>query len=177
MITANDVLRDGFGRVADELPGVVEGLTVEQLCWQPDPAANHIAWLVWHIGRCEDAQLAAIARRPEVYVDGWADRFGLPYDVREIGYQHTAAEVRAFVLRDPQLLVDYYAAVHAATGQILDGVADDELSQLVDDPYQVSVGTRIVSIINDITQHLGQASYLRGLLVRGSAADIAEPGN
>lgn len=167
-MSAVGVLRDGFGRVADELPGVLEGLSAEQLLWQPDSEANHLAWLVWHIGRCEDAQMAVIGHADEVYAAGWVGRFDLPYDPREIGYQHTGEQVRAFTLSEPRLLAEYYAAVHTSTERILDALSDEDLSNLVDDPYRVNVGTRIVSIINDITQHLGQASYLRGLLLRGA---------
>ena len=46
----------------------------------------------------------------------------------------------------------------------------EELDRLIDfrwDP-PVSVGVRIVSVINDAMQHAGQANYLRGLLERGA---------
>ena len=61
---------------------------------------------------------------------------------------------------------DHGAAVHAATLETLDGLTATDLERLVDDPYRVPIGVRLVSIINDITQHLGQIGYLRGL-VRG----------
>ena len=53
-----------------------------------------------------------------------------------------------------------------ATLETLDGLTATDLERLVDDPYRVPIGVRLVSIINDITQHLGQIGYLRGL-VRG----------
>ena len=40
MTTAVDILRDSFERVADDLPAALEGLTAEQLLWQPAPAAS-----------------------------------------------------------------------------------------------------------------------------------------
>lgn len=158
------ILRDGFNRVADDLPASLAGLSSEQLLWQPQPQANHIAWLAWHIGRCEDAQLAALAGQPEVYPDGWAARFGLPYAPAEIGYGHSAEQVRAFRLPEPTLLSDYYRAVHTATERILDELSEDDLDRQVKDSFQVSVGVRLVSVVNDITQHLGQIDYLRGLI-------------
>lgn len=161
---AFDILHDGFDRVSAELPDALAGLSVDVLTWQPTPQANSIGWLAWHIGRCEDAQMAVIGGTSEVYADGWAERFDLPYPATDIGYGQSAEQVRAFRVDEPQLLSDYYAAVAAATRQILSGLAPDDLDELVDDPYQVSVGVRLVSIINDITQHLGQISYLRGLL-------------
>jgi len=88
----------------------------------------------------------------------------LPYGANETGYGNSPEQVRAFRVADPAVLVDYYAAVHAATLRMLDGLASRDLDRLVDDPFRVSIGVRLVSIINDITQHLGQIGYLRGLL-------------
>jgi hypothetical protein len=33
----------------------------------------------------------------------------------------------------------------------------------------VSLAVRLVSVVNEVNQHLGQAAYLRGLLERGHA--------
>ncbi|MGB3955715.1 MAG: DinB family protein [Brooklawnia sp.] len=162
---AIEVLRDGFGRVAETLPRHLAGLDAELLLWQPKPEANSIGWLAWHIGRCEDAQVAAIAGEPDVYSQqGWVDRVDLPYRDHEIGYGHTPAQVREFRITDPALLTDYYAAVHEATLRLLADLTADDLDRLVDDPFQVSVGVRLVSVVNDVTQHLGQIGYLRGLI-------------
>lgn len=161
---ALDILRDGFSRVVDELPDALAGLSADDLTWRPTPDANSIGWLAWHIGRCEDAQMAVIGGTPEVYPDGWAAKFDLPYELADIGYGQNAEQVRAFRVTDPQLLTDYYAAVADATSTILAGLTTADLDALVDDPYQVTVGVRLVSIVNDVTQHLGQISYLRGLL-------------
>lgn len=161
---AIDILRDGFGRVAETLPKYLAGLDTDLLAWQPKPDANSIGWLAWHIARCEDAQVAAIAGAEDVYQQGWVERFALPYGANETGYGHRPEQVRAFRVADPAVLVDYYAAVHAATLKMLDGLASRDLDRLVDDPFRVSIGVRLVSIINDITQHLGQIGYLRGLL-------------
>ena len=167
MTAAVDILRDSFERVADDLPAALEGLTAEQLLWQPAPAANHIAWLAWHIGRCEDAQIAPIGAVPQVYQDGWAKRFALPSGPSATGYGQSIEQVRAFPLTDPSLFTVYSAAGHAATQRVLDGLSDDDLSSTVEDSYRVTVAVRLVSIVNDITQHLGQIGYLRGLIEKG----------
>ncbi|WP_341728068.1 DinB family protein [Brooklawnia sp.] len=164
MTTAIDILRDGFGRIADELPTTLDGLTTEELLWQPAEGANHIAWLAWHIGRCEDAQIAPIGGVPEVYRDGWVERFGLPYEPSAIGYGQSAEQMQAFRLKDPSVLTGYYAAVHAATEQILDGLSDEDLNRAVDEAYQTTCAVRLVSIMIDVSQHLGQIGYLRGLV-------------
>ena len=104
---------------------------------------------------------------PQVYQDGWAKRFALPSGPSATGYGQSIEQVRAFPLTDPSLFTGYYAAVHAATQRVLDGLSDDDLSSTVEDSYRVTVAVRLVSIVNDITQHLGQIGYLRGLIEKG----------
>lgn len=163
---ALEILTDAFARVDEEVPALVDGLSTDQLLWQPDPGANHLAWLLWHIGRGEDSQMAALGKRSQVYASGWAARFRLPYGNGATGYGQTAEQVRAFRLDDPALLTGYYRAVHQATASILGTLTPESLDDLVDDPFHVTVGVRLVSIVNDATQHLGQAAYLHGLVVR-----------
>ena len=92
----------------------------------------------------------AIAGEPDVYSQqGWVDRVDLPYRDHEIGYGHTPAQVREFRITDPALLTDYYAAVHEATLRLLADLTADDLDRLVDDPFQVSVGVRLVSVVNE----------------------------
>ena len=169
MTTATDVLRDAFGRVHDELPGIVSELSTDQLLWRPDPEANHLGWLVWHLARVQDDHLAALAEADQVWTaHGWADRFGLPYPTDALGYGQSAAEVGAFRLEDPSLLTGYHAAVHDLTLSVLDGLDEASLDRVVDPHWDppVTAAARLVSVVNDITQHLGQAAYLRGLVER-----------
>ncbi|CAA9360101.1 MAG: hypothetical protein AVDCRST_MAG47-106 [uncultured Nocardioidaceae bacterium] len=171
-ITATDVLRDAFGRVHEAIPSVVIDLTPDELLWRPDPDANHVAWLVWHLARVQDDHLAGLAGVEQVWTSGgWAERFGLPYDTDALGYGQSAEEVGAFRLEDPALLTGYHAATHELTESVLDGFdARDEasLAEVVDRRWDppVTAAVRLVSVVNDTTQHLGQAAYLRGLLER-----------
>ena len=59
----------------------------------------------------------------------------------EAGSGHTADDVDAFDVDGPAVLTEYHHAVHQPT-------------------------LRVISAINDITQRLGQAAYVRGLLNR-----------
>lgn len=166
------VLAECFERVRDELPAVLEGLTAEELLWQPDPSANSIGWLVWHLARVQDDHLAGVARglgRPvdQVWAD-WEGRYGLPYESADIGYGHSAQDVAAFDVGDSGLLLGYLAAVHERTAEVLGQVRDEELATVVDtyDGEPITAQVRLVSVVGDITQHQGQAAYLRGLLER-----------
>lgn len=162
-----DILRDGFGRVNEVVPGVVAGLTTAELLWRADRDANSIAWLLWHLGRVQDAQVADLAGLPDVWRSaGWYERLELPYPAHASGYGHTSAEVGQFRLRDPQLLTGYWDAVHEMTLRVL--ATERDLERIVDTNWDppVTAAVRWVSILNDVTQHVGQASFVRGLVLR-----------
>lgn len=166
---ALDLLRDAFGRVHDEVPTIVSGLSVDELLWRPDAEANPMAWLVWHLARVQDDHLAGVAEVEQVWTrDGWADRFALPYDTADLGYGQSAEEVAAFRLEDPSLLTGYHEAVHELTLSVLDDLDEASLGRVVDPHWDppVTVAVRLVSVVNDTTQHLGQVAYVRGLLAR-----------
>jgi hypothetical protein len=169
MTSANDILRDGFDRVHGLVPTVVDGLGVEELLWRPDPDANSIAWLVWHLTRVQDDHLAGVAGAEQVYTSaGWHDRLGLPYDPAAIGYGQSSEEVGAFVLADPAYLTGYHEQVHATTSAVLDALDDAALERVVDASFDppVTAAVRLVSVLNDTAQHVGQAAYVRGLVER-----------
>jgi hypothetical protein len=158
---------DGFGRIAETLPAIVDGLSVDDLLWRPYDGANSIAWILWHIGRMEDAQIAPLAGTDEVWTrDGWVERFGLPYRPRAMGYGQSSAEVAAFRLEDPTLLTGYYQAVHAATLELVETLSEEDLARVVDEHWDppVTVAVRLVSVVDDAAQHIGQAAYVKGLL-------------
>lgn len=169
---ALEVLRDGFGRVAENLPSVVEGIDADTVNGQPAPGHNSIGWLLWHLARIEDAQVAALATSlglpggGQVWDDGWYERFGLPYPREAHGYGMDQADVDRFRLADPTLLSGYYAGVHRATLALLDHLDEQQLDEVVDEDYDppVTAGVRLVSVLDDVAQHVGQAAYLKGLL-------------
>jgi hypothetical protein len=145
---------------------VVEGLDEDALHWRADPDANPIAWLVWHLTRVQDDHLAGVADRDQVWTsEGFAGRLALPYDDGDIGYGQSSDQVGAFRASASDLL-DYHAATHRMTEEVL--AAGVDLDRVVDERWDppVTAAVRLVSVVNDITQHLGQAAYVRGLLER-----------
>lgn len=164
----SELMTDALGRVREQVPAVVGGLSVEDLAWRPDPEANSIAWLVWHLSRIEDDHVAHVAGREQVWLeDGWVDRFGLPFDRRAHGYGMSAADV-AQVRVGADLLSGYYDAVAGRTATYLATLKPENLDRVVDDAWDppVTLGVRLVSVVNEVNAHLGQAQYVRGLLER-----------
>lgn len=161
------ILADGYGRLPGTIEAAVRDLTPEQLCWAPAPGANPIGWLVWHLTRVQDSHITEITGGEQVYVTGdRAARFGLTADPSDTGYGHTAAQVAAVRPESWQALVDYYGAVHERTTGLLETLTPADLDRIVDRAWDppVTLGVRLVSILDDDIQHAGQAAYVRGLL-------------
>jgi uncharacterized damage-inducible protein DinB len=166
------VLADAFERVREGVRRVTDGLGAEALAYRPDPDANSIAWLVWHATRVHDDHVSEIAGADQIWVaDGWAERFDLPFDPADTGYGHSSEQVGAVRPDGPALLVGYHEAVAERTFAYLQTVDAADLDRIIDDRWDppVSVGVRLVSVVDDQTQHLGQAAYVRGMLERRAA--------
>ncbi len=164
-----DLLVDGYGRIRETVHAAVDGLTGAELTERLDPDANSIAWLVWHLSRVQDDHVAAVAGLEQVYsAGGWAERFAFPFPGGAIGYGHSSADVAAVRVDDPALLVGYYDAVHDQTLGYLRGLSAADLDRVVDERWDppVTLGVRLVSVLDDDLQHAGQAAFVRGVLER-----------
>ncbi len=167
-MNAAEVLADAFGRIGEEVHDAVAGLTVEQLAERIAPEANTIAWLIWHLTRVQDDHVAEVAGTEQVWTtQWWFERFGLPFSPPATGYGQTPAEV-AQVRVAADLLTGYYDAVAERTLEFVRGLTDADLDRVVDDRWDpaVTLGVRLVSVIGDDEQHVGQAAYVRGILLR-----------
>lgn len=165
---SKDVLIDAFGRVHDAVHGAVEGLSPDQLTFRIDAEANTIAWLVWHLTRVQDDHVSEVAEVEQVWTaESWVDRFGLSFDRADTGYGHASGEVAA-VRADASMLLGYYDAVHGHTAEYLSKLTDGDLDRVVDTRWDppVTLGVRLVSVIEDDLQHAGQAAFVRGIVLR-----------
>ncbi|MCU1457288.1 MAG: hypothetical protein JWL73_1380 [Actinomycetia bacterium] len=162
----SEVLTESFDRVRGAVPRVVDGLDVDALTFRPKSGANSIAWLVWHLTRIQDDHVADLAGREQVWTEGgFAARFGLPFGDGATGYGQSSDDVAAVRL-DAEKLVSYHDAVADRTQEFLIGVDESTLDRVVDRSWDppVTEGVRLVSVVSDCLQHVGQAAYVRGLL-------------
>jgi uncharacterized damage-inducible protein DinB len=163
-----ELLGDSLGRVRDEVADLVTGLDVDQLAWRPDDTANSMAWLLWHLTRVEDDHVAEVAGIEQVWTgSGWYDRFALPFPPEVHGWGQTTEEVGR-VRVDGDLLAGYHAATAAQAIEYVRTLTPADLDRIVDERWDppVSLGVRLVSVVNEVNQHVGQAAYLRGLVER-----------
>jgi uncharacterized damage-inducible protein DinB len=167
-MSSRDLLMDAFERIRDAVHPAVNALSFEELTFRLDAESNSIAWLVWHLTRIQDDHLADLAGRAQVWTEnGWVERFGLPLDPCDTGYGHGPDE-SAQVAAEGSLLLGYFEDVHERSLQFVGSLDEAGLSRVVDPNWDppVTVSIRLVSVIADDLQHIGQAAYVRGILQR-----------
>jgi uncharacterized damage-inducible protein DinB len=169
-MNVDGLLADAFERINEGVHAVADGLSQEELEARPGPKANTIEWLVWHIARVQDDHVSDLAGREQVWLSqGFADRFHLPLDAHDTGYGNTTKEVGRVRGVPAGDLLAYCDAVHEQTLDVLGGLTTAELDRVVDTQWDppVTLAVRLVSVIADNLQHVGQAAYVRGLLRQG----------
>jgi Protein of unknown function (DUF664) len=168
-MTSPDLLADAFSRIREAVEEAVLGLTPAQLAYRPDPGANSIGWLVWHLTRIQDDHIAGVAQAEQVWDSGqWAKRFGLPPGSRDTGYGHGPESVAVVRPESSEVLLAYYDAVHEKTTRYVANLTEEDYGRIVDRRWDppVTLAVRLVSVISDDLQHAGQAAYLRGMIER-----------
>lgn len=165
---STDLVADAFERIRDAVHPAVNGLTTEELAFRPDGESNSIAWLIWHLARVQDHHVAGLDGSEEVWTaEGWSERFALPLPEGDTGYGHDLEQM-ASVTADAHSLLGYFEDVHAKTIGLVRSLSAEALDRVTDPTYDppVTAGTRLVSVIADDLQHVGQAAYVRGIVQR-----------
>ncbi|PWB97205.1 mycothiol transferase [Salinibacterium hongtaonis] len=169
MSSATAVLADSYGRVRESVLHVTRGLTADQLSYRVDGEANSIAWLIWHLTRVQDDHVADAMGAEQVWTArGFAQDFGLPFPPSATGYGQSADEVAAVQGVSVDQLVAYHEAVCARTLEFIAILSDDDLDRVIDTSWDppVTLAVRLVSVIADDLQHVGQAAFIRGVTER-----------
>ena len=165
-----ELLVDSFNRVHELVEELTGGWDEAVAGFRPDAEANPVSWLLWHLTRVQDDHVADLAGAAQVW-PAWRDRFALPFDDDATGYGQSPQEVGQ--VRVPgELLAGYHADVHAMSLRYVRQVDADQLSRVVDESWDppVTASVRLVSVLGDALQHLGQAAYVAGLAQRAGAS-------
>ncbi|WP_316670126.1 hypothetical protein [uncultured Propionibacterium sp.] len=149
-----DLIKDAFSRIADELPGRLEGMSARSLLHRAQRQGNSVSWLAFTMARRQDRLFARIGGTAQVWDQGWRERFDLPESAE-------TAEDERFRVVDVELLNGYYRAVAAASAGVLESGAAENLDRVLEGGR--SVGSSLVDLLNEITKDMGQIAFLRGL--------------
>lgn len=155
---------------------LVDGLTPEQLRWQPEGHNTSIIFAMWHAYRaCDELLHGLVMQRASVFsTDGWARR--LPIEktgVTPFGNGMSREQIGALEF-DAGEVVAYANAVGASIGAYVTTMSDVDAAEEVRLPFfagvypNVDVMTRAETIaffaIGHTSEHLGEVQYIKGLL-------------
>ena len=155
---------------------LVQGLTPEQLAWQPEGHDTSIIFAIWHAYRAEDDLIhGMVMQRPSVFASqGWAELlpvaqtgttpFGNGLSREQIGGLHL----------DIDALLAYAKAVGASEIAYVDSIGDEEAAAEVRLPFFTGVypGVDVLSkaetiaffAIGHTSEHLGEVQFVKGLM-------------
>ena len=135
MLTS-EILTDAYSRIPGLVHMAADDLSAKGLAFRPEPDANSVAWLVWHLTRIQDHHVSEIAARDQAYVaGGWADRLLMAPDPDETGHGHTSDQVASIRPGSADDLLGYHDAVISRTMEYLprvDGEANSTASSIGD---------------------------------------------
>ena len=160
---------DAYGRIREDVQQVLDGLDAQFIGARLDADANSIAWLIWHLTRVQDDHMAAAFGVEQVWTaQDWAEKFALSFPVADHGYGHTSAQVQELSGIGADLLAGYHEATWRQTVALVGQVTAEDLDRIVDTLWTpaVTLGVRLVSVLDDNLQHVGQAAFIRGCLER-----------
>ena len=162
----SDLLVEVLQRIQSDLTEVLADVTADELRFRPEgQGTRSVGWRGTSPGSPTSRSPRSSGAEPVWTAEGWVARFGLPVDPFDTGYGHSFEEVDAATCADRQLLVGYARATFQACRELLDRLDDEEWEQVIDCSYRppVTVRVRVVSVIGDCWQHIGQAPYAVGL--------------
>ncbi len=167
MSAFKDAIKSGLDEYYGKLKQTVEGLTPDELLWQPGPESNHILWTVWHMARVSDrwANQTVLGGEELWTRDGWAERLGMPAD--RYGRGETPDQVRDFPPVDIELVLNYFDEAHASLLAMIDGLDPSDLARDVYAAYRgdsLNIGWILGHVLAEESQHLGQVAYIRGMI-------------
>ena len=97
----------------------------------------------------------------------WSGRCNRQTDPGDMGFGDNSEGVTAFKSPDVETLLEYHRAVMERSQRYIDTLSAADLDRELNEPrFQPlpTVGVRLVSVMSDNLQHIGQIAYLRGLL-------------
>jgi DinB superfamily len=178
MMTAVDWIRTEVTRLHGMLDKAIADLTVEQLHAVPagHPAANTIAWSLWHCVRTEDNVVRFVLqdRRPTVWAEGgYAERLGLPPVAQGTGM--SAADAQALRIRDVALFREYMKATQASTEELFTKATPGSFDKVVTvKPLGEMPAFRVIGqvIVGHGFTHVGQIELVRTLVGAAPAVGV-----
>ena len=162
----NDFIIDILNHTKESVTRAVDGLTPEELAFQPDKECNSIGFLLWHQARAEDSLInGMVQQKPQVWTsENWYQKMKVTENPEDDGWGYTAEQIAAFPVPELKDLLDYAGAVRAKTVEYLQGMIASDFDKVTKAPFgELTIGQMLSLTMCELNQHTGQIAYLRGL--------------
>ncbi len=163
-----EFLMDTLERGQERFLETLEQMTVAETNTMPNPLIKSVTWLIWHSSRVLDYQISPLAGLPQLYeAAGFKERFNLDLPDDTEDWRHTPEEAAKVVVKDKHILIDYLQASMDRTRAYFANLEEERLADVVDRSWTPAVtrAVRLVSTVDDIVMHSGQAVYTRRLVI------------
>lgn len=157
----------GVNEAFEKLNQALDGLSDDELRWQPTLESNSIDWLVWHMARVEDNLVNVVLQAHESIWerDGWSGRLGIYYSGAGAGM--TMDEIREMGRIDVAVVMEYYRSIREETSGYFENVMrENDLSRVIEHTkFRGWTGAQVLGrLLCEEAEHLGQIEYLRGMM-------------
>jgi len=153
---------DGLKRTSTRF---LNTMTQQEIMWRPACGCNSMGLILFHVARSEDSFVQArLLGKPQIWESGkWYNKLNMQES--ETGSHYTIDQVNAFPVPDMKDLLDYYDAVRAGTLDYLKGLTPSAFDKKVKLPFgEFTVAGVLSLVVSHTAQHMGEISYLRGML-------------
>jgi hypothetical protein len=169
-----EFLRTGMAEVHQAFVEDVSEVEPELLTWKPQPEANHIAFLFWHVSVGEDFSIHRRFQesRPIWVEERWYEQWGV--DPRAIGTASRSADLLTpeqteKIIHPLDGFLPYVRKVWTNTDDVLEGLDDDDLDREFTmklpngDEVTNTNGRLLRTLYTHLWWHLGEVRYIKGL--------------
>lgn len=156
------LLKGAFHDLHEVVREEMATVDVGTLEWRAGPGVNTIAFLFWHMVRDEDVVLSDVGRREQMWAEGgFAGRLGLPKTEQGTGMD---LEQAGRLRYDMEAFMEYAELVWERRGNVLDGVAEDDLDRVAWEGSNWTTAQLLVEgCLGHSWLHLGEIRFCRGL--------------
>ena len=143
----------------------LDSLSEEEILWKPNPHSNNIIFLIWHMALVEDNLINKVLLGKErVWItENYYKDF--PELRNETGFAFNQEKLDQFPIVDIDWLMNYHNILREGTIKFITNIEDEDLS------LDYTLGIRQVKgyfvigrLMTELSQHLGQVSYIRGMI-------------
>jgi hypothetical protein len=176
-----ELIQNGLEDVNRVFDTTLDGLTPEELKWQPRSDAKSIGFILFDSIRAEDHLIHRLQGKPQLWEsEKWYQKFNKT--IEDGGAHYTEEQLAAFVVPDLKELLAYAEVVRKETLRYLKGLKPKDFDKKVFVPsppapvaiqagslipprplFNPIVGSMLMHLLTRFAERAGEMSYIRGM--------------